>query len=192
MTAATFFHHRKTDTMFATLFSRALKLAAATALAGALTACAGSGDSIMSTGAPSVTGTGAPVGGGINVAAGSNEDFIVNVGRRLYFREGSAELSDEAKITVAKQAEWLSRYPQWKAKIEGFADEAGSAEFNRQIGMKRAEAVRTYLASQGIPAGRMRVKTFGNLKERMVNTCGDTSCRSQNRRVVTVLEQAGV
>ena len=153
-----------------------------------LAACAGGGNDVL---AVQPTGTGAPVGEGINVTAGSNEDFIVNVGRRLYFREGSSELSDEAKVTLAKQAEWLGRYPNWKAKIEGFADEAGSAEFNRQLGMKRAEAARGYLASQGIPPTRMRVKTFGNSKERMVNTCNDASCRSQNRRVVTVLEQAG-
>ena len=171
--------------------SRTLKLVAAAALAVALAACGGGSESFLSQSGPAVTGTGAPVGAGINVAAGSNEDFIVNVGRRLYFREGSAELSDEARVTLDKQADWLGRYPQWRVKIEGFADEAGSAEFNRQVGMKRAEAARAYLATRGIAAERLRVKTFGNARDRMVNTCGDASCRSQNRRVVTVLEQAG-
>jgi peptidoglycan-associated lipoprotein len=173
--------------MHPVLGSRALRFAAAAALALTLAGCFGGGGSDLM----QPTGTGAPVGEGINVTAGSNEDFIVNVGRRLYFREGSAELSDEARVTLGKQAEWLSRYPNWRAKIEGFADEAGSADFNRQLGLKRAEAARSYLASQGVPAERLRVKTFGNAKDRMVNTCTDASCRSQNRRVVTVLEQAG-
>jgi peptidoglycan-associated lipoprotein len=188
MVAVTASSHRKTDKMHSVPGSRALRFAVAAALALTVTGCFGGGGS---SDLVQQTGTGAPVGEGINVTAGTNEDFIVNVGRRLYFREGSAELSDEARVTLGKQAEWLSRYPNWRAKIEGFADEAGSADFNRQLGLKRAEAARSYLASQGVPAERMRVKTFGNAKDRMVNTCTDASCRSQNRRVVTVLEQAG-
>jgi outer membrane protein OmpA-like peptidoglycan-associated protein len=39
------------------------------------------------------------------------------------------------------------------------------------------------------PAVRMRTKTLRNLKERLVNDCNEASCRAQNRRVVTVLEQ---
>ena len=38
-----------------------------------------------------------PVGAGINVPPGSNEDFIVNVGRRVYFAENSAALDDTAR-----------------------------------------------------------------------------------------------
>src|SRR5262245_34970253 len=114
----------------------ALRLAVAAALALTVAGCfggSGSSDLIQS------TGSGGPVGEGVNVTAGTNEDFIVNVGRRLYFREGSAELSEEARQTLDKQAAWLARYPSWRVKIEGFADEAGSADFNRQLGMKRAE-----------------------------------------------------
>jgi outer membrane protein OmpA-like peptidoglycan-associated protein len=49
--------------------------------------------------------------------------------------------------------------------------------------------VRVYLASLGVAPARMRIKTFGNAKERLVNDCSDASCRAQNRRVVTVLER---
>ena len=48
---------------------------------------------------------------------------------------------------------------------------------------------RAYLASLGIAPARMRTKTFGNAKERLVHDCNDISCRAQNRRVVTVLER---
>src|SRR5215218_6252143 len=74
---------------------------------------------------PVVEATGAPVGAGVNVPAGSNEDFIVNVGRRIYFDEGSAEINDVAKATLQKQADWLARYTRYKIKIEGFADDRG-------------------------------------------------------------------
>jgi peptidoglycan-associated lipoprotein len=124
---------------------------------------------------------------GLNVPAGSNEDFIVNVGRRVFFAENSAALDDTAKTTLDNQAEWLSTYPAYKVKVEGFSDEKGSAQFNMQLGQKRAEAVVTYLTSKGIPAARLKAKSFGNAPNRKVKACDDISCWSQNRRAVTVL-----
>jgi peptidoglycan-associated lipoprotein len=122
------------------------------------------------------------------VPPGSNEDFIVNVGRRIYFDESSADINDTARVTLRKQAEWLSRHARYKIKIEGFADDRGSPEHNRALGLRRADAARAYLASLGIAAARMRTKTFGAEKERLVHDCSDASCKAQNRRVVTVLE----
>ena len=123
---------------------------------------------------------------GLNIPAGSNEDFIVNVGRRIFFTENSADLTDVSRATLDKQAEWLTLYPAYKIKIEGFSDEKGTPDFNKQLGMKRAQAAMSYFALKGVPAGRMRIKTFGN--ERPVRKCDDLSCWSQNRRVVTVLD----
>src|SRR4029078_8345995 len=77
---------------------------------------------------PVIEATGAPVGAGVNVPPGSNEDFIVNVARRTYFAENSAELNEVARVTLQKQAEWLTRYARYKIKIEAFADDRGSAE----------------------------------------------------------------
>ena len=79
--------------------------------------------------------------------------------------------------------------PLQKIEIEGFADDRGTPDTNKALGLRRADAARGYLASLGVPALRMRTKTFGNLKERLVNDCNEASCRAQNRRVVTVLEQ---
>ena len=140
-----------------------------------------------------VEATGAPVGAGIAVPPGSYEDFIVNVGRRIYFAEGSAELDDTARVTLKSQAEWLQTYTDYKVKIQGFSDDPGTPEQNRALGLRRADAARTYLASLGVPAARMRTKTYGSAKERLTNDCDDRSCRAQNRRVHTVLErEAGV
>ena len=59
------------------------------------------------------------------------------------------------------------------------------------VGARRAQTVRDYLASRGIPANRMRTISYG--KERPVAVCNDISCWSQNRRSVTVLDAgAGV
>ena len=136
---------------------------------------------------PKSSANDAPVGAGINVPAGSNEDFIVNVGRRVYFTENSAALDDTAKTTLDNQANWLSTYTSYRIKIEGFADEKGSTQFNTQLGAKRADAVMAYLVSKGIPAARLKAKSFGNDPKRKVKACDDISCWSQNRRAVTVL-----
>ena len=98
------------------------------------------------------------------------------------------DVSADQRRTLRKQAEWLSRYARYKIKIEGFADDRGSPEHNRALGLRRADAARAYLASLGIAAARMRTKTFGAEKERLVHDCSDASCKAQNRRVVTVLE----
>jgi peptidoglycan-associated lipoprotein len=119
---------------------------------------------------------------------GSNEDFIVNVGRRIYFNDNTAELTDTAKATLDKQAEWLNTYSGYKIKLEGFADEKGSPEFNRTLGLRRAEATQAYLISRGINPARIRAKSFGNAPDRLVKRCDEIACRSQNRRVVTVLD----
>jgi peptidoglycan-associated lipoprotein len=48
--------------------------------------------------------------------------------------------------------------------------------------------VRDYLIAQGIQAQRMRTISYG--KERPVAVCNDASCWTQNRRAVTVLNNA--
>ena len=125
---------------------------------------------------------------GPDVPGGSNEDFIVNVGRRTYFAPGSADLDDTAKATLDKQLQWLTTYTKYKVKIEGFSDDPGSPDANKTLGMKRATNVMAYFGSKGLAAGRMRAKTFGNSEERQVRKCDDVGCKAQNRRVVTVLD----
>jgi peptidoglycan-associated lipoprotein len=136
---------------------------------------------------PKASANDAPVGGGVNIPPGSNEDFIVNVGRRVFFTENSAALDDTAKTTLDNQANWLSTYKSYRIKVEGFADEKGGAQFNTQLGQKRADAVMSYLLSKGIAAGRIKAKSFGNEASRKVKSCDDITCWSQNRRAVTVL-----
>jgi peptidoglycan-associated lipoprotein len=119
---------------------------------------------------------------------GSNEDFIVNVGRRIYFTDNSVDLSETAKATLDKQAEWLNTYSGYKVKIEGFADEKGSPEFNKALALRRADATQAYLVSRGVNPARLRVKSFGNMPDRLVKKCEEIACHSQNRRVVTVLD----
>ena len=91
----------------------------------------------------------------------------------------------QSRSTLDKQAQWLQQYANYTFTIEGHADERGTREYNIALGARRAQAVRDYLAAQGVQPGRMRTVSYG--KERPVAVCNDISCWSQNRRAVTVL-----
>jgi len=163
----------------------ALPLICALGLAGMLGACASGGGGSM----PSTTvtappdDTNAPVAGGTQVVPGSEEDLMVNVGRRTFFAESSSTLDDTARATLDQQAAWLVQYPQWKIKLQGFADDPGSPEANRVLSQRRADAVRNYLVSKGVAPDRMWAKGYG--RDRLVQDCPDISCKAQNRRVIT-------
>jgi peptidoglycan-associated lipoprotein len=116
---------------------------------------------------------------------GSQQDFVVNVGDRVFFETDSTELTMQSRGTLDKQAQWLGNYNHYAFTIEGHADERGTREYNIALGARRAQAVRDYLISRGIAAQRMRTISYG--KERPVAVCNDISCWSQNRRAVTVL-----
>ena len=123
-----------------------------------------------------------------NAAAtpGSQQDFVVNVGDRVFFETDSSELTPQSRATLDKQAQWLNRYSQYSQfTVEGHADERGTREYNIALGARRAQTVRDYLISRGVAANRMQTISYG--KERPVALCDDISCWSQNRRAVTVL-----
>jgi len=116
---------------------------------------------------------------------GSQQDFVVNVGDRVFFESDSSELTPQSVQVLEKQAQWLKAYGQYSFIIEGHADERGTREYNIALGARRAQTVRNYLISRGVQAQRMRTISYG--KERPVAVCNDISCWSQNRRAVTVL-----
>ncbi len=121
-------------------------------------------------------------------APGSQQDFVVNVGDRVFFQTDSTDLTPQARETLDKQARWLNQYNRYYFTIEGHADERGTREYNLALGARRAQTVRDYLVSRSVSAQRMHTISYG--KERPVALCNDESCWSQNRRAVTVLNQS--
>src|SRR5215472_10864549 len=140
----------------------AARFAAILAAALAVSACARSGEDAQANAA----GQASP---------GSQQDFIVNVGDRVFFESDSSELTPQARATLDKQAQWLTNYSQYgQFTIEGHAAFVGMA----------LDGELTILAVIRQPL-RMRTISYG--KERPVAVCNDISCWSQNRRAVTVL-----
>jgi peptidoglycan-associated lipoprotein len=135
--------------------------------------------------APISGATNEPAPGYTNMQAGSEEDFILNVGRRTFFPQGSATLDSVAKTTLDGQIAWLTKNPNWLVKLQGFADDGGSESSQVSLSQKRADAVMAYLAAGGVAQSRMWAKGYG--KDREVRDCPDKACKVQNRRVVTNL-----
>ena len=138
----------------------------------------------------------APVGpGGEAVAPGDVEltelpaqqaDLIAKAGSdTVYFGTDEHILDESAKATLAGQARRLLANPNGRAPIEGHCDERGTREYNMALGERRANAAKDFLLSQGVPAARLLVTSWG--KERPVAAGSNEEAWAQNRRAVTVL-----
>lgn len=111
--------------------------------------------------------------------------FQQAIGDRVLFEVDQSTLTDRARGVLNGQAQWLQTNSDYVAVIEGHADEQGTREYNIALGERRANAVREYLVSRGVPGGRLRTLSYG--KERPVEICSQESCYAKNRRAVTII-----
>ncbi len=170
--------------------TRIAKIALAAVFAMTLAACSTNKTDELSGNPSGAGGYGAGGAGGV-ATPGSAQDFVVNVGDRVFFESDSSDLTSTATATLDKQAQWLNQYAKYPITVEGHADERGTREYNFALGARRAQAARDYLVSRGVNASRIKTISYG--KERPVAVCDDISCWAQNRRAVTVLGgQAGM
>ena len=98
----------------------------------------------------------------VQVVPGSMQDFIVNVGDRVFFDFDKSTLTAKAQGTLDKQAAWLSKISTATITVEGHADERGTREYNLALGDRRSNAVKDYLISKGVAASR--ISTIGRGK----------------------------
>lgn len=126
----------------------------------------------------------------LDVPENTIEYFETSVGDRVLFDTDGAVLDADDQAILTFQADWMLRYPDRTATIEGHADERGTREYNLALGARRAQAVFDYLVSLGVDPARLNVVSFG--KERPVSICSDEICWSQNRRGTTVIDPAGL
>jgi len=98
----------------------------------------------------------------------------------VHFAFDKWQISDEDKKALAEQAAYLKENPTLAITIEGYADERGSAEYNRSLGEKRAAEVRRFLADAGVK-NALTVTSYG--KDRPACTERDETCYAKNRRV---------
>ena len=82
-------------------------------------------------------------------------------------------------------------YPGSKITVEGFADPAGSQQYNMELSRRRAEAVRSHLLSRGLTEDVIRAVGYGEARQVNPGAQRDDPGAEQNRRVVFVVETRG-
>lgn len=99
----------------------------------------------------------------------------------------------EAKLNAEAQARLVTLVGKLKAsnrnvflEIEGHTDSLGPPRLNDVMGLRRAEAVRAFLFSQGVALNRMSTISFGEYVPVVPNKTA--AGRAQNRRVVIVIK----
>lgn len=132
-------------------------------------------------------GNGGIEGGNMGAGApGTEQDFVVNVGDRIYFDLDSFSVSPEAYPRLDAQAAWLARYPQVTVRIEGNADERGTREYNLALGARRAESIRNYLIERGVSAARIDTISFGKERPIAQGSTEDSWARNRNGHTAIV------
>jgi peptidoglycan-associated lipoprotein len=116
---------------------------------------------------------------------GSTQDFVVNVGDRVYFDTDAYEIRGDAAPILDAQTAWLRQYPNVRIRIEGNCDERGTREYNLALGARRANAVRDYLVSHGVSADRISTISFG--KEQPIDPGNGEDAWQKNRNAHTAI-----
>lgn len=112
-------------------------------------------------------------------AAGSDSGQITGLST-INFEYDKSALTGEAKKKLQGNAAWLKSHNGVNMQIEGHCDSRGSIEYNLSLGERRAQAVKSYMVSQGIPANRLSVISYG--KEKLLTQGDSEADHVKNRR----------
>ena len=107
----------------------------------------------------------------------------------IYFEVGRKGLTDEGKAHLATQADMLKQHEDYGVLIQGYTDQQGSANYNKQLGMKRAETVKVELINAGIAEHRIKAVSLG--EEGVLCIDSSDACRHMNRRVHLEIRKIG-
>jgi len=110
--------------------------------------------------------------------------LIVNMNDVL-FDTGKATLKPGARVRLAKVAGIIMAYPDLKLEIDGYTDSTGTRDFNRELSQQRADSVRSFLVSEGVPDANVTTQGYG--QEDPIASNETASGRQMNRRVELVV-----
>lgn len=110
------------------------------------------------------------------------ERFSAEVPDTINFAFNSAELSDEARGILQKQANFIRQFPEVRFRVFGHTDKVGSNAYNQRLGLRRAQAAVAYLSSLGISRSRLEaVVSYGETRPLIATNQAEV----RNRRTVT-------
>lgn len=120
--------------------------------------------------------------GQLDYAVALAQRFAAEVPDTINFEFNSAELSEEAKAVLQKQANFIRQFPEVRFRVFGHTDLVGSDGYNNKLGMRRARAAVAYMVSLGVDKSRLEaVISYG--KTRPLIATNEPEMR--NRRTVT-------
>jgi outer membrane protein OmpA-like peptidoglycan-associated protein len=108
--------------------------------------------------------------------------FAGDVPNTVNFAFNSAVLDGTAQMALRQQADWIRQFPEVRFRVYGHTDLVGSAGYNKSLGLRRAQAVVSYLSSLGISRSRLEaVVSFGETQPLVYTQAPE----ERNRRTVT-------
>jgi outer membrane protein OmpA-like peptidoglycan-associated protein len=108
--------------------------------------------------------------------------FASEIESTVTFAFNSSTIDAAARATLTQQANWIKQFPEVRFKVFGHTDLVGSNAYNRRLGLRRAQNVVSFLASQGISRSRLEaVVSFGE-DQPVVAT---QAMERRNRRTIT-------
>jgi len=113
---------------------------------------------------------------------GSQQDFVVNVGDRVFFESDQTDLTPQAIVTLETQARWLQTYKRYAFTMKAMRTSVAPANTTLRL----APAVPNRFGPSWRRAHRSSRCGPSPTAGTSVAVCNDISCWSQNRRAVTV------
>jgi len=102
--------------------------------------------------------------------------------QNILFEFDKSDISVEAKLTLEMFRNMIINYPELTIEVAGYTDSKGSAEYNRRLADRRAQAVIDYFIANGITSDRFVKKAFGESNFVAVNTNSDGTDNPEGRR----------
>ncbi|MGS1010969.1 OmpA family protein [Achromobacter anxifer] len=127
---------------------------------------------------------------GLSVRQDKNAVTVAMLGDVLFDFDKTA-IRPAAEPTLRDIASLIKSSSAGTVAIEGHTDSKGSASYNKDLSLRRAQAVAQWLASHGVDKSRLTVKGLGDTQpiqsNRLANGADNPQGRAQNRRVEFVL-----
>ena len=98
----------------------------------------------------------------------------------VFFDYNMSEIRADARGPLQMNADWMKKWTATQIMLEGHGDSRGSSEYNLALGLRRANSIRDYMVSLGVPTTRITVVSKGE----EAPFCSEESeaCFQQNRR----------
>jgi len=118
--------------------------------------------------------------GAVDLNSGGSDSGAIPGLVSINFGYDSATLSEENRMKLQGNAEWLKSNPGITLLIEGHCDSRGSTEYNLALGERRAQTVKNFITSLDVNPSQLTIISYG--KEKLIEMGDTEASQSKNRR----------